>query len=230
MSEPRASSDPACAQQAGADPADRTGAAPAEEGELGNPVLPELSPGEGRELARLAVEAIAAHLRGDPRDRHAPEAARLRAPGASFVTLETSGRLRGCIGTLRAVRPLYLDVAHNARRATADPRLPPVTLDDWTLLEVHVAVLSEPMPLPAQHPAELLAGLRPGRDGLILEDGHRRATFLPVVWRKLRRPDEFVRALLAKGGWPAGEWPSGLRASRYTSAEYTDTPPRMAIE
>jgi AmmeMemoRadiSam system protein A len=185
---------------------------------------------EGRCLARLAVAAVAAKLTGVPPDDRPPASARLRGPGASFVTLETHGRLRGCIGSLRAIRPLYLDVTRNAGRAATDPRLPPVTGADWAALQVSVSVLTDPSPLPAEDLAGLVAALRPGLDGLIVADGRRRATFLPAVWRKLADPDQFVRALLAKGGWPTGDWPEGLRAARYTCVEFTDAPPREDIQ
>jgi AmmeMemoRadiSam system protein A len=185
---------------------------------------------EGTCLVRLAAAAVAAKLAGAPPDDQPPALARLREPGASFVTLEVRGRLRGCIGSLHAVRPLYLDVSRNARHATADPRLPPVIGAEWPDLTVSVSVLSEPSPLPARNAAELVAALRPGRDGLILTDGHRRATFLPAVWRKVTDPERFVLALLAKGGWPPGDWPAGMRAARYTSAEFTDAPPREDLQ
>ncbi|GIH12270.1 AmmeMemoRadiSam system protein A [Rugosimonospora africana] len=190
---------------------------------------PALSADEGICLARLASAAVAAKLAGAPPDDQPPASGRLREPGASFVTLETHGRLRGCIGSLRAIRPLYLDVTRNARRATIDPRLPPVTGAEWADLAVSVSVLSDPSPLPAGELVELVAALRPGLDGLILTDGNRRATFLPAVWRKVADPEQFVQALLAKGGWPPGEWPAGIRAARYTSAEFVDAPPRAAL-
>ncbi len=186
----------------------------------------ELSADEGRALAGLAVLAVAAKLRGEPPDGRPPALPRLRARGASFVTLEAGGRLRGCIGTLHPARPLYLDVARNARRAAEDPRLPPVTAEDWPDLDVSVSVLTEPRPMAAVDPAALAAALRPGIDGLILEDGRRRATFLPKVWHKLPEPADFVRALLDKGGWPGRGWPAGIRAARYTSEDFTDRGPR----
>jgi AmmeMemoRadiSam system protein A len=190
-----------------------------------------LTPAEGATLVRLAVAAIAARLRGLPADGRPPASAHLRAVGASFVTLESHGDLRGCIGTLEGVRPLYLDVSRNARRAMNDPRLPPVTVEDWSQLDVKVSVLSQPEPLPTASRAELVAALRPGIDGLILIDGGgRRATFLPAVWAKLPEPERFVAALLAKGGWPDCEWPEDLRAARYTSEEYADPAPRTPLE
>ena len=189
----------------------------------------ELTPDEGAALAGLAAMAVAAKLRGQPPDGRPPAQPQLRALGACFVTLEARGQLRGCIGTLHPARPLYLDVARNARRAAEDPRLPPVTAQDWPELDVSVSVLTEPRPMAAVGPAELAAALRPGIDGLILQDGRRRATFLPKVWHKLPEPADFVRALLDKGGWPVRGWPAGIRAARYTSADFTDRSPRAPL-
>ncbi|MBT4789833.1 MAG: AMMECR1 domain-containing protein, partial [Gammaproteobacteria bacterium] len=47
----------------------------------------------------------------------------LRRPGASFVTLEMSHQLRGCIGSLEAHRPLAEDlIANGYSAAFRDPR------------------------------------------------------------------------------------------------------------
>jgi uncharacterized protein len=185
-----------------------------------------LTPPEGAELVRLAVTAIAAHLACRPPDGRPPGSPALRALGASFVTLENDGRLRGCVGSLDAGRPLYLDVLRNARRAMRDPRLPAVTGADWPALDVKVSVLTAPEPVPAGSRHELLGRLRPGVDGLLLVAGARRATFLPAVWQKLADPDQFLAALLVKGGWPAAGWPAGLTVARYTSIEFVDRGPR----
>ena len=169
-------------------------------------------------LVALAIEAVGARLSGRRIEPGVPTAERLTVVGASFVTLERSGRLRGCIGTLDARRPLYLDVVCNAERAMTDPRMPPVTSEDWPDLDVKVSVLSAPEPMPAEGRAEVERALRPGIDGLMLSDGQRRATFLPSVWAKLPEPAAFLDALLRKGGWST--WPGQLRAQRYTSTEY----------
>src|SRR5262245_8420113 len=138
-----------------------------------------LSPTDGAVLARLAAAAVAARLAARPLDGRPPVSAALRAAGASFVTLEHNGKLRGCIGSLEPVRPLYRDVLRNAIRAARDPRLPPVTRAELPCLDIKVSVLSEPEPLPAATPAVLVAALRPGIDGVILTDDEHRATFLP---------------------------------------------------
>lgn len=188
---------------------------------------PEVSAGDGGLLATFAARVIGARLAGGADEPPAPAEPALRRPAASFVTLERAGVLRGCIGTLDPVRPLYLDVARNALRAMTDPRLPAVTADEWTGLDVTVSVLSRPEPVPFGDLSELAGALRPGVDGVILTDGRRRATFLPAVWHKLPEPGRFVAALLAKGGWPTAA--EGLTARRYTATEFRDAAPRPPL-
>ncbi len=141
----------------------------------------------------------------------------LLKPGASFVTLEIEGRLRGCIGTLEPARPLLVDTAENAFRAAfRDPRFPPLEPDEFRQLDLHIAVLNPPESLSVSSEAELLAQLRPGVDGLTLRQGERRATFLPSVWAQLPEPRDFVHQLKRKGGWNPADWGPDMIAERYT--------------
>ena len=136
--------------------------------------------------------------------------------GASFVTLEKAGTLRGCIGTLYAWRPLAEDVRANARAAALeDPRFPSVTPDELPGLEVEVSVLGKPEPLEVASREALELTLRPGEDGLILEYRGHRATFLPRVWEGLPDPGAFVSRLLEKSGLEADLWSDEMRWSRY---------------
>jgi AmmeMemoRadiSam system protein A len=188
-----------------------------------------LSDAQGQLLVRLAVDAVYAKLTGVPHPPAPPSDPALQRPGGSFVTLESRGALRGCVGSLRPVRPLYLDVWRNAEQAMVDPRLPPVTAQDWPTLEVTVSALSDLEQLPVVDLPELLAQLRPGIDGVLIVADGRRSTFLPAVWAKLPEPERFVAGLLAKGGWPADRWPTDAEVWRYTSQEYaaaTSTPGR----
>ncbi len=142
----------------------------------------------------------------------------LRENRASFVTLKKEGMLRGCIGRLEASRPLVEDVAANAYSAAfEDPRFPPLAASEKDGLEMHVSVLSVPRQLSFSDENDLLAQLRPGKDGLILEDGHRRATFLPSVWEQLPDPRNFVAELKRKAGLLPDQWSDTLRAWRYTA-------------
>ena len=181
--------------------------------------------GERRWLLARARAAIAADLAPGgadrPDDEDVPE--RLRLPGASFVTLELDGRLTGCIGSLESRRPLWKDVARNARAAAfADPRFDPMAAGDLSRTEITVSVLSGLDPLPAGHD-ELVQALRPGVDGVLLESGDHRGTFLPAVWAKLPDAVDFVDHLVGKAGLAEGTWPVDAKAWRYTTDEFADS-------
>lgn len=145
----------------------------------------------------------------------------LRQPRASFVTLETLGELRGCIGSIEPRRPLIEDVIENAYAAAFhDPRFPPVTAAELDGLIVRLSVLSELVPLHFSSEDDLLAQLRPGIDGVVLTDGQRRGTFLPVVWQSLPDRREFWAQLKHKAGLPASYWSPTLRVERYTTESF----------
>jgi AmmeMemoRadiSam system protein B/AmmeMemoRadiSam system protein A len=151
--------------------------------------------------------------------------ARARAPGASFVTLEVDGQLAGCIGSLEPVRPLWRDVAHNARAAAfEDPRFAPIDRGAIDRAVMKISVLSALEPMPGLRPV-VLSSVRPGVDGLVLAAEGRRGTFLPAVWDKLTEPNDFLDQLVVKTGLEAGQWPDAARVWRYTTDEWADAPP-----
>jgi uncharacterized protein len=140
----------------------------------------------------------------------------LQEPGATFVTLELGGVLRGCVGSLEPRRPLVADVALNAFAAAFnDFRFPPLSPDELSALDLHVSVLTPLVPLEVGSRQDLLRVLRPGMDGLVLEDPPFRSTFLPQVWESLQDPEDFLRELLLKAGLPGDHWSPTLRFRRY---------------
>jgi AmmeMemoRadiSam system protein A len=147
----------------------------------------------------------------------------LQAERACFVTLQIAGELRGCIGHLQAVQPLIRDVAENAWAAAfQDPRFAPLSQAEFPRLEIHISILSPPLAMSFTSQQDLLAQIRPGIDGLILEDGYRRGTFLPSVWESLPEVSDFLAHLKLKAGLPASYWSDSIRVSRYTSESITD--------
>ena len=145
----------------------------------------------------------------------------LRERRATFVTLNEHGELRGCIGTLEAIRPLVEDVAHNAFAAAfSDPRFPPVSASELDDIEIHISVLSPATPMQFDSEEDLVHQLRPGVDGLVLEDGYHRGTFLPAVWESLPEPHAFLQHLKLKAGLPANYWSDTIRVSRYTTESF----------
>lgn len=174
------------------------------------------------DVARRSIEYGLDHPGPLPVDpaAHAP----LDRPGASFVTLHRNGELRGCIGSLEAHRPLLADVAENAFAAAfRDPRFAPLRAREMTGLHVDVSVLSQPLLLQFSSQPDLLAQLRPGVDGLILEDYGRRGTFLPSVWESLTTAEAFLHNLKLKAGLPADYWSDTLRVWRYTTESFGDS-------
>ena len=147
--------------------------------------------------------------------------ARLQDTGASFITVTRAGRLRGCIGSLAAHRPLVADVAANAyASAFTDPRFPALQASEWPELAISVSVLSPAVAFPVTDEADLLARLKPGIDGLILHEDKRRATFLPQVWDQLPSPPDFLSHLKRKAGLAEDHWSDRLRFFRYTTQSF----------
>lgn len=137
-------------------------------------------------------------------------------PGASFVTLHVGGALRGCIGTIEARKALALDVAENAfSAATEDERFYPIVESDFPSLSIHISLLTRLSPIQFLSEKELLRELNVGIDGLVIRDGPYRATFLPVMWERLKTPEQFLRRLKEKAGLQASYWSSTFEASRF---------------
>jgi uncharacterized protein len=135
---------------------------------------------------------------------------------ASFVTLLKNHQLRGCIGVLEAIRPLAEDIAENAFSAAfRDPRFPPLSVDEFNDLEIHLSLLTPAEPISFANEQDLLSKLKPGIDGLILQEGLRRGTFLPSVWETLTMPEQFLRHLKQKAGLNPDYWSDSIKVLRY---------------
>lgn len=140
----------------------------------------------------------------------------LTEPRATFVTLQINHQLRGCIGMLEAVRPLAEDIAENAFSAAfKDPRFPPLSADELDELDIHLSILTPAKPVLFSSEQDLINQLQPGVDGLILEEGHRRGTFLPSVWDSLPKPEQFLRHLKQKAGLAPDYWSKNIKIYRY---------------
>lgn len=175
----------------------------------------------GPVLLALARAAIASELGMNPRVRD--DYSWLRQSGASFVTLTAGGRLRGCIGTLRAHRALIEDVKANAAGAAfRDPRFKPLPATEFSGISVEVSVLSalEQMHVADEHDA--IRQLRPGIDGVVFQYGHHSGTFLPQVWESFGDPAEFLAHLRYKAGLPPDFWDSEVKLSRYVVTKWRE--------
>ena len=114
--------------------------------------------------------------------------------------------------------------------AFRDARFPPLREDELHVTTIEISVLSPLSPYPVTSESELLEGLAPGIDGLLLEAGRHHATFLPKVWDQLPEPIDFLRALKQKAGLPPNYWSEDMRFHRYRTLSFSDeTPLKSAI-
>jgi AmmeMemoRadiSam system protein A len=123
------------------------------------------------------------------------------------VTIKVADELRGCIGSIEPRRILVIDVVKNAHAAAfSDPRFPALTKEEFEHLHAHISVLGPCEAIAFTSEEDLLRRLRPGIDGVILEEGASRATYLPSVWETLPDPYEFLTQLKLKAGLPKDYW------------------------
>jgi len=188
------------------------------------PESPRYEAEHGRKLLQIARASISEALGTGSRVQDVDEPW-LKEWRASFVTLQLGEELRGCVGTLEAQRPLADDVAENARAAAfQDTRFKPLAREEFSRTDIEVSLLSAPKRLLFEDHADLIAQLRPGVDGIILEqgDGEKRATFLPQVWEGLPDPEQFIAHLKQKAGIPQNASTGQCRVKRYTVLKWRE--------
>lgn len=186
----------------------------------------KLSPEERKYLLKMARNAIEAVVRGhNPQEiEYESLSEKLKKPGATFVTITKFGKLRGCIGTLEAKKPLIQDtVEHAVAAAMHDFRFPPIDINELDDIHIEISRLTPPQDVKYSDSFSLLEELRPGLDGVIIKDGVSRATFLPQVWSKIPDKEEFMDHLCLKMGASPNLWRKGnMTVLTYQVEEFHD--------
>lgn len=177
---------------------------------------PELSAVEEAALFQIADDTLKWCVKKDSGDFSFDKydlTEKLKIERATFVTLKINGMLRGCIGSLVPVAPLYKSVHDNAVNAALhDPRFSPVSSNEVSQLEVHISVLSPITPIKS------LDEFRIGEHGIILTKGYHRAVYLPEVaveqhWSR----EETLSSLSVKAGLAPDAWKSGASFEVFSS-------------
>lgn len=146
-----------------------------------------------------------------------------------FVTLheiDNKGQeqLRGCIGSLQAYQSLLRDVIEHAFAAAfSDTRFPSVNNKELEKLVIQISILGPAEEISCENEVELIQQLIPYEDGLILDDGFNRATFLPSVWQQLSSKEKFVAHLKAKAGMEVKSWSEQIKAYRYKTISFAES-------
>lgn len=142
----------------------------------------------------------------------------------TFVTLTINSQLRGCIGHIEPVNPIYKDIVENAVSAGFyDPRFFPLTQEEFSQIKIEISLLSVPEKLDYKTSTDLLEKLSKEKPGIIIQKGLNKATFLPQVWEELTRPEDFLSQLCQKAGLSESEWRRGeLNIKIYTAEVFSE--------
>jgi AmmeMemoRadiSam system protein A/AmmeMemoRadiSam system protein B len=165
----------------------------------------KLSEQEQGALLRIARETATAYLKGEKQPGVDVDKllAALKADGACFVTLKNHGELRGCIGNMTAIGPLYEGVISNAIAACKDYRFAanPVTAEEMQDIDVEISYLT---PLERVSKTDDIVV---GRHGLLITLGRNRGVLLPqVAYERGWTREEFLQHTCLKAGLPTDAW------------------------
>lgn len=164
---------------------------------------------QGELLLKIARRAIAEKLGCKEEKFIIPDQEIFHSGRGNFVTLKIKNNLRGCIGTFASDNSVPEGIAENAVKAAfKDYRFQPLTKEELEEIDIEVSILTEAMPFQYKNADELIAGLRPGIDGVIIRKGSVGSTFLPQVWAQLPEPVDFLEHLCQKAGLSKNAWRS----------------------
>lgn len=126
--------------------------------------------------------------------------------------------LRGCIGSIWPIRPLWRTITDNAiSSATKDYRFDPVTPDELQHLQLEVSVLTPP------RRASSYKDIVIGQDGIILSKRHLQSVFLPFVATEFGwNLEETLTELSLKAGLRAGDWRQGAKFDLFQSVSFEE--------
>lgn len=160
----------------------------------------KLSTEDKRYLLELARKVIRAKCSGSSFDPEPPVSPVLNEKRGAFVTLNEQGQLRGCIGYIEGIKPLYQSIMEMAEAAAFnDPRFPPVQAEEVDDLEIEISVLS---PL---RRIKNIDEIKIGTHGILMKKKHFQGLLLPQVATHYNWDREtFLLQTCIKAGLPSG--------------------------
>lgn len=135
-----------------------------------------LNKNEKKFLLRLARKSIYSYLKNQKRKDEDYFTKNLETQSGAFVTLHLHGALRGCIGYVKAYKPVQDAIADLAVSAAFnDPRFPALNEQEYPEIDLEISVLT-----PLQKISDL-SEIKIGRDGLLIKNGFNEGLLLPQV-------------------------------------------------
>ncbi len=176
----------------------------------------EYTPEERAELLRIAHESVRVAVEGGKAEFEVSSEHLLRPRGA-FTTLHLDGRLRGCVGYIFPVLPLFRTVAETAAAAALnDTRFLPVAPEEAPRVSIEISVLSPLSPIVAED-------IEIGRHGLLVTLAGRRGLLLPQVPVELGWDREtFLAETCRKAVLPLDAWQHGATLEAFTAEIFGD--------
>ena len=125
----------------------------------------------------------------------------LKQKMGAFVTIKIDEELRGCIGYIVAIKPLFDTVCETARAAAFnDPRFKELTREEFDKIKIEISVLSLFEPIKSYDEIEL------GKHGLLMEEGGRAVLLPQVATENNYTREQFLTALCHKAGLYGEYW------------------------
>lgn len=136
-----------------------------------------------QDLLKLARESISEEFTHEKIEIDAELKKKYSDKKGAFVTLTLEGELRGCIGTIEPVMPLWQTIHEMAKSAAfSDPRFPALTYEELGEIQIEISVLTIPALLSAKKPEDYVSQIKIGKDGLIIQKDKYKGLLLPQVF------------------------------------------------
>ncbi len=167
--------------------------------------MPLLSALAGKKLVKAARDSIVSYFAGRKfRLVGFPEKRGL------FVTIHSypSHDLRGCIGFPEPVFPINEALPKAALAAAFhDPRFKPLMKTELENVLIEVSVLTKPSLINVKKPDDYFLCIKPGEDGLIVDNGFSSGLLLPIVASEYNWDvEEFLNNTCGKACIPCDSW------------------------
>ncbi|MBA7670732.1 hypothetical protein ES703_78879 [subsurface metagenome] len=157
---------------------------------------------ERESMLKLTRDTIYSKLHSNDLPSYSPISAVLSEPRGVFVTIHKHCALRGCIGCVEAIKPLYQTLQDMAVAAAfQDPRFPGLSVNEFNDIDIEISVMSPLDKISNVNKIEV------GKHGIIIKRGFNSGLLLPQVaaeqgWDR----DTFLEHTCYKAGLPGDSW------------------------